>query len=61
MVTDPNRLASVIVGFMDGRQTPTIETADADFHTLGIQMRCVFDWGVAKGEYRAVAKSKGEA
>lgn len=61
VVTDPNRLASVIVGFMDGRQTPTIETADADFHTLGIQMRCVFDWGVAKGEYRAVAKSKGEA
>ena len=61
LVTDPNRLASVIVGFMDGRETPTIETANADFNTLGIQMRCVFDWGVAKGEYRAAAKSKGEA
>lgn len=36
--------------FLDNRQTPMIESTDADFNTLGIQMRGFFDFGVRKQE-----------
>lgn len=45
--------------FLNGQETPTIESADADFNNLGIQMRGFFDWGVNKQEYREGVKSDG--
>jgi hypothetical protein len=39
---------------------PTVESADADFNTLGIQMRGYHDFGVAKQEPRGGVKMKGE-
>jgi len=47
------------VCFLDGVQSPTIESADADFDTLGIQFRGYFDFGVAQKEWRASVKSTG--
>jgi hypothetical protein len=47
--------------FLNGQQTPTVEAADADFDTLGIQMRGYHDFGVAKQEYRGGIRSKGAA
>jgi hypothetical protein len=44
------------VAFLNGVQSPIVETAEADFHTLGIQMRGYFDFGVAKAEYLAGMK-----
>jgi hypothetical protein len=41
------------VGFLNGQRAPTVEQADADFDTLGIQVRGYFDFGVSKGESRA--------
>ena len=49
------------VCFLNGQQNPTVETADADFNTLGIQMRGYHDFGVSKQDYRAAVKSKGAA
>jgi len=49
----------VDVAFLNGRQTPVIETADVDFAQLGIQMRCYFDYGPSKGETRAALISTG--
>ena len=40
---------------------PTVETAEADFNSLGIQARGFFDVGVAKTEHRAGVKNKGAA
>ena len=34
------------VAFLNGQESPTIETADADFNMLGIQMRGYHDFGV---------------
>ena len=45
------------VCFLDGNQSPTIEAADADFSTLGIQFRGYHDFGAAKREYRGGVKS----
>ncbi|MBQ8125236.1 MAG: Mu-like prophage major head subunit gpT family protein [Kiritimatiellae bacterium] len=49
----------VDVAFLNGRQTPVIETADVDFTQLGIQMRCYFDYGPSKGETKAALISTG--
>jgi hypothetical protein len=47
--------------FLGGREEPVIDTAEADFSQLGIQMRGYHDFGVAKQEYRGGCKFKGEA
>jgi len=47
------------VAFLNGRQEPVVESADADFNTLGIQMRCVYDYGVAFAEKKAAVYSAG--
>lgn len=49
----------VTVGFLDGVQTPTVETSDSDFNTLGMQMRCYFDYGVALSDPKAGYKATG--
>ena len=50
----------VDVAFLNGRTTPVVETAEADFNQLGIQMRCYFDYGAAAGELKAAVYSTGE-
>jgi len=61
LLADPMDMATIEVAFLNGRETPVVESADADFNVLGIQMRGYFDFGVAKTEYRAGLKSKGAA
>ena len=61
LLADPTELPAIEVAFLDGQQAPTIEQADADFSTLGIQMRGFHDFGVAKQDYRGGCKLKGEA
>lgn len=61
LAADPNDVPLIEVGFLNGREMPVIETADADFDTLGIQFRGYHDFGVAKQEYRAGVRSKGAA
>ena len=41
------------MAFLNGQRQPTVESADADFDTLGIQVRGYFDFGVSKGDKRA--------
>jgi len=45
--------------YLDGVQAPTIESANADFNTLGVQFRGYFDFGVNQKEWRASIKSTG--
>jgi hypothetical protein len=59
LLADPNDMATIEVAFLNGRQTPVVESADADFNTLGIQLRGYFDFGAAKTEYLAGVMSKG--
>ena len=49
----------VDVAFLNGRQTPVVETAEANFHQLGIEMRCYFDYGPSAGELKAAVYSTG--
>lgn len=59
LLADPMRAALVEVAFLNGVQTPTVESAEADFNTLGIQFRGYHDFGVAMQDYRAGYKSTG--
>jgi len=52
-------MAPVDVSFLNGQQTPTIDSADADFDQLGIQFRGYHDFGADQSEYLAGVKSKG--
>lgn len=61
LLRDPSAGAAVVVSFLDGVETPTVESAEADFNTLGIQFRGYHDFGVDKAEYLAGVKSKGAA
>ena len=49
----------VDVAFLNGVQTPVVETANANFEQLGISMRCYYDFGVAAGELKAAYYSTG--
>lgn len=53
LAADPADLPTMEVGFLHGQRQPTVEQAEADFDTLGIQVRGYFDFGVSKAESRA--------
>lgn len=59
LLASPQRLATIEAAFLNGRETPFIETADAAFNVLGIQLRGVHDFGVALQEPRAGVRSAG--
>ena len=56
MVADPLMLPAFQMAYLDGRRAPTIETADAEFNVLGLQMRAYWDFGVAQLDYRGAVK-----
>jgi phage major head subunit gpT-like protein len=61
LLNSPGYLPTTVVSFLNGVETPTVESADADFSTLGIQFRGYHDFGVDQAEYLGGVKSKGAA
>ncbi len=61
LLADPSDLPVIEVAFLNGQESPTIETAEADFNVLGIRMRGFHDFGVSLQEPRGGVKMKGEA
>lgn len=61
LAANPATYPAMEVAFLNGQESPTVETAEADFSVLGIQMRGYHDFGCSKAEYRAGVKMKGEA
>ncbi len=55
--------APLIVAFLQGKQTPTVEFFgfDADPNVLAATWRVYFDYGAALADHRAAYKAKGEA
>ncbi|MCK6470872.1 MAG: hypothetical protein L6R28_03920 [Planctomycetes bacterium] len=61
LLADPGDLPVIEVAFLNGQESPTIETAEADFAVLGIQMRGYHDFGVALQDARGGIKMLGQA
>jgi hypothetical protein len=60
LLSDPNDLPVIEVAFLNGQESPTIESAEADFSVLGVQLRGYHDFGCALQDPRGGVKSKGE-
>jgi len=61
LLANPADVAAIEIAYLRGKRTPTIESGETDFNTLGMQWRGYFDFGVAMQDHRAAVKSKGEA
>lgn len=59
LLADPMDLPVQAIAYLNGQQQPMVESADASFNTLGVQMRGTHAFGVAKMEYRGGVKSTG--
>lgn len=59
MFADPAVRAAIAVAFLNGQQTPTIESAQTDFNTLGMQWRGYHDFGVGMEDPKAAVQSNG--
>jgi hypothetical protein len=57
LLADPSVMACAAMCFLNGQQSPTIESADADFDTLGIQFRGYHDFYPVMTEYRPTVKA----
>jgi hypothetical protein len=61
LFANPADVAAIEIAYLRGKRTPTIESGETDFNTLGVQWRGYFDFGVAMQDFRAAVKVKGEA
>jgi hypothetical protein len=61
MLADPNDVPVIEIAALNGRVEPVVETADADFNVLGVQMRGYSDIGVNEQEYRGGVYADGGA
>jgi hypothetical protein len=59
LLADPSDIPVIETCFLGGRETPIVESADADFDTLGIKVRGYHDFGCQKQEYRGGIKLAG--
>ncbi len=62
LFSDPMN-AAVVVGFLDGMQSPTLESfgLDHDVNKLALSFRVYHDFGCALADFRAAIRSKGAA
>jgi phage major head subunit gpT-like protein len=61
LLANPADVAAMEIAYLRGLRTPTIESGETDFDTLGMKWRGFFDFGVAMQDFRAAVKSKGAA
>ena len=61
LLADPMDMPVIEIVALNGRVEPVIETADADFNVLGVQMRGYSDVGVELQEYRGGVRADGGA
>jgi len=56
----PTDTAVINIAYLRGQRAPVISQSDVDFQQLGVQMRGVFDFGVALWDQRLAVKMAGE-
>ena len=61
MLANPGEMPVIEIAALYGRVEPTVETADAEFNVLGVQMRGYSDVGVKRQEYRGGVYADGGA
>lgn len=59
LLADPMDVPVIEVCYLNGVEMPMVESTDADFNQLGMQIRGVFDFGWALQEFRGGVRSAG--
>ncbi len=59
LLAAPSQMPVIEIAGLNGRVEPVVETAEADFSTLGVQLRGYSDVGVGVKEYRGGVRSAG--
>lgn len=59
MLADPTIYPVIEIAALNGKVEPTVESADAEFNVLGVQMRGYSDIGVHRQEYRGGVYADG--
>ena len=59
LLAKPAFRSAMQVCFLDGKKTPTVESSEMDFNTLGLQFRAYYDFGCAKMDPFAGIKVAG--
>lgn len=59
LLAEPVRMPVITASFLNGRESPVVETADAPFNVLGMQMRAYHDFGADLHEFRGGVRSAG--
>jgi hypothetical protein len=57
LFAEPEDLPAIEISYLDGREEPIIESAQADFDSLGIKWRGYHDWGVDLQDPRGALKN----
>ena len=56
---DPASAPALEVSYLNGVDTPTIESDETDFNTLGMQFRCYFDFGFGANDNKYAQRNIG--
>jgi len=56
---DPGAAAAFEVVYLNGQDSPTIQSAETSFNTLGMQWRCFFDFGFGENDPKMAQKCVG--
>lgn len=59
LFANPADVPAIEIAYLRGQRTPTIESGETDFDTLGMKWRGYFDFGVAMQDWRAAVKNNG--
>ena len=59
LFSKPADLALIEIAFLNGQQSPTVESSDAEFHQLGVYFRSYHDFTVGVRDRFAAVKSAG--
>ena len=60
LLPTPSDTAVINIAYLRGQRSPVISQSDVDFNQLGVQMRGVFDFGVALWDQRLAVKMAGQ-
>lgn len=61
LMAEPGSMPTMVVSFLNGAEVPTVDMAESEFNTLGVQFRGYHDFGCDQAEYLGGLKSKGAA
>lgn len=59
LLRNPAILAAIVVSFLNGSQSPTVESADASFDRLGVDFRGYHDFGCDQAEWLCGIRARG--